>query len=442
MMDWRWSRCNGGTLAGAAPELAAIAALPLLVACASDWGSDDTGNSSFAVSTERDQGPDEMMIHGRRFIRNDLVSAAQSLEMRDPENHRPVPGPDERRALKQTGKPLNAPDERDVRRLAIQLMAHTHNEYGYYVQAEPDLEMARRILGADPGEVVDHAPAEPSEAPRGGRAIINTDDRVATTCPGCTPSSWVGFLEAGASGVLVGWTTIYTVAHMQYDNVPATSDGDGVGWICRNNTPDTNTAAPNTNPCDGPGDPGDSRWRFFNGLVTCGQSATVNNTWVTQSLLSNIWTRTRHDYAVVELSCNPGLGHMGSIILSGGGPLDTFVGAAGGYPGQFPCPPGSGGTPTDCPGGALQYGGGGPPWTSAVMYWTPQTFYFGGTQEAAHTWRVFADNTGGMSGGPLMQSNNRATGIASHHQTGSNPVNMYNRLTGTVWNFIVANSSL
>jgi hypothetical protein len=323
-------------------------------------------------------------------------------------------------------------------------MAHRQDEFGYYVQAEPDLEAAWRVLNWDPEDTADRAAVEPEEAPQAGRAILGTDDRNATTCPGCTPSSWVGLSQAGGSGTLIGWTTIYTAAHMLYDNSPVAVDNTGVGWLCANATPDTNVggAPPNDNPCDGIGDPGDPRWRFFNGLVTCPQAAQVNNAWLAGNLNSNQWTRARHDYGVVELNCSPGLGHMGSIILSGGGPLDTFTGVVGGYPGRFPCPAGSRGTAADCPAGAFQWVGMAAPWTSATLYWTPQSFFFGGTEQASHTWIVYADTTTGMSGGPLRHGANRIVGVEANSTGGASPQNRFNRLTSTVWTFIQANSSL
>lgn len=406
-----------------------------LAACASVDDTDEIAGLSLPLANRDQVGPDEVTLHGRRFLRNDLVSEAQWLEMQDPENLRPVEEPaDELLVVDRT--------DEDVRRLAIQLMAHVQNEYGYYVQAEPDLETARKILDWDENDTADRASVEPATTPRVGRSIINTDDRSPTTCPGCTPHSWLGFSQIGGSGALIGWTTLYTAAHNIYDNQPVAVDGDGKGFFCSDQSTDTTTAPPNTNPCDGPGEPGDPRWSFFNGLVTCAFTASVSNAWTTLTS-TDWWTIARHDYAVVEFNCNPGLGHMGSTIQSGG-ILDTFQGKAGGYPARFPCPAGSRGSAADCPAGTFLFGGGAsPPWTATTAYWSATSFYFVGDSESAHTWRFDGDTTMGMSGGPVMNANNKLTGVNSNSQSSPLPVkNRFNRLTSTVWNFIVANSSL
>lgn len=402
-------------------------------------------------------GPEEIVLKGRRYIRHDLVSTEQWQIMSDPQNLVDVQGADadtSPTSQEATGEKTRDADK--IRKLAIQLMDHAHNELDYYVEAEPNLELAERILYPGPNDASVDRPASdesagehlkelfPDAPSLQDKGIIGSDNRAVETCPGCAPGSYVGFYEAGGGGTVIAPQVVYTAAHVLYDN--STTPSAATGWKCADGSADTTLASPYTTPCNGPGE-ARAKWRFVTGLQTCGRTSHVTNIWISGTsggvpLSSNGWLLAKEDYAVVDLACSPNVGYMGLIIQSYG-ITELFKAYTAGYPYLYPCPAGSTGEFSDCPSGTLQYTPGFRPYVSAVLYWTPLTNYFPGDQQSSRTWRGYMDIAEGQSGGPITDGAARILGVASNVDSfGGGNVNRFNRLDATVYNWMVAVSGL
>lgn len=109
-------------------------------------------------------GPEELTVGGRRYVRPSALSE------------------EDRRAL--TAPALWEPPE-TVDKLAQLLRAYIlHNEYGEYVDAQPNYDAARRSLGIDP----------PLTASRGGNEPLTSHGHV-TRRPACCFHGWRSALD-------------------------------------------------------------------------------------------------------------------------------------------------------------------------------------------------------------------------------------------------------
>jgi V8-like Glu-specific endopeptidase len=314
------------------------------------------------------------------------------------------------------------------------------------VEAAPNYELARRVLNEAATGIVESFASPSGPIPREGRAIIGSDDRYIDGNPTAVYGSTVAMSESGGSGALIGPRSLYTAAHTVYNTFTN-------GWICKNNS--TSNSA---NPCDGPGEPGDGRWRFPGGLISCGAQTWITNGFVnlgTPSTDAQWWTLARWDYAIVDFTgCSPGnsFSWLGVANLSNSDMSGKSVWTAG-YPTRYWCPSGAVGTASDCP--TVSATGQGAiyltpdettrPYTGGTLFWQGPGSAQQGDSSSSDTWKGIVDIVPGMSGGPLVlwwapTSSWTTVGVASNTTGGANPVNRYNRMTTEVWNFFDGNN--
>jgi hypothetical protein len=143
--------------------------LATLVACSGHEG----GTIEVADAPSRATAAAVVQIKGREYLRADLFTA------------------DELKRMANEGRADLPPSSPEV--LAAQLRAHVLKHGVYYIEREPDLELARRIIR---GEARDTTPG----VPESGRTIINGDDRALSAGTGY-PNSTFGFSEIACSAL-------------------------------------------------------------------------------------------------------------------------------------------------------------------------------------------------------------------------------------------------
>lgn len=372
--------------------------------------------------------PETVELRGRTLMRRDLWS--------DDEYQRII---FEGRA----NQPSTSPEV-----LAAQMRGHTIANGVYYIELQPDVELARQILADPLYDMGTH-----SQAPREERNVIGTDTRAPATPNNTYPNTTIGFLETGCTGTRIGARTVYTAAHCVYSTITTN------GWYCRNGfAASTCTDWP--------------RWRFgvedgagFSNWTANGchwqtiPTAFVNLTDPGGSGGETWWDFARWDYAVVDLrQCSAGnTGWLGTLIVDDATLTDsTFF--VRGYPMRATCPtgakgdlgspPGSGGTLSDCPGtgsypgSTYRYNGDTTkPYTGAEIWSSNDSNVAPGTQHATASISSTIDITQGNSGSGLYfllgTIDRRVVGVASN---ASSSVSRFNRFTVGVYNFMVAYS--
>lgn len=116
-------------------------------------------------------------------------------------------------------------DSTDPNILAAQLRAHTVTQGHYYIELEPNLELAQKILN-------DPLPGPTQEgAPREERTVIGSDTRTHWSLPNQAPAIFMGFNNSGGSGGKVASHAMYTAAHVVYETFLSPD-----GWYCANGT--------------------------------------------------------------------------------------------------------------------------------------------------------------------------------------------------------------
>lgn len=344
----------------------------------------------------------------------------------------------------------------DPESLAQLMREHVQTPTGYYIEAEPNFELASKLLASEQ----ETAPNTRGFDGREGRAIIGGDgrDNISNTAG---VGRMIAASENGGSGAMYAQTRLYTAAHVVYNNAPSGYSVGGtvpVGWICRNGTVDT---TPGANPCDGAGEPGDPRWRFqgltsptniftSNGMVNCGWNIVASNGHINMPATeTSAWVWARHDYARVDFSCSVG-DHTGWFGTAGfaNASLPSSGVRAMGYPGRAWCPAGAKGTSTDCVTNTMTGQGiaqrDAAPTTWANLWRSPGSSVTAGSSEADHTLRFWQDWTAGQSGGPLGHyfinelgwEGWHIIGVVSNSASGASPVNRANRRTDTVRAFL------
>jgi hypothetical protein len=330
-------------------------------------------------------------------------------------------------------------------KLAAQLRGHMLNGGVYYIEEEPNLEMARRILS---GEVPEPTPeGQPLE----GRRVVGSDGRVHTSLANnADPNSWIGFSEIGCTANMIGYKTATTAAHCVYETQdPVFTEG----WYCDNGNV-VGTAACANHPYprwrfgveDGNGF---SAWISFPCVTITVQTAyisSINNTNFTTGGQS-AYDMVRWDYAVLDLSQCPtaGMGHYGTAIFNDTQIADA-TGQAFGYPQRATCPDNAAGT-IDCPGTGASPGSTyrynsdtSKPYSGAEIWGMSSTDIVKGAFDPNQVIESSLDTTPGQSGSAMyVFAPDRR--IIGHSLTGSiGNVNVWHRFDTETYNWVDANS--
>lgn len=395
------------SIVGASSTRTAFCLATLLLAPAACGGNDSSsaGDGQSEVAAER------IAINGRTFLRRDLWTDAEIAQ------------------LLEAGRPDQPGTTPEV--LAAQLRAHTVRGGVYYIELEPNLALAEKILS---GVIPDGTPGQP---PREARGVFGNDDRTRINPATSYPASTMGFNESRGTGNRIGRGTIYTAAHVVYNR---TDPAQPAGWYCFNGT--TNT----TGNCALP------RWRFGVSDTTGATAWTtyacyaevVPTAWLGITASTNSYDATRWDYAVVDMtSCNlANSGWIGTWILNDATIATTTVQNYG-YAERVPCPSGSTGSATDCASGTFQLTGGQEPFTGARLWKFTNGRVTAGAQDSAFTIQSTSiDETHGDSGSAVIFGLNsptdyRAIGIDN---VVTAKVNIGQRWTSETFNFFSAYS--
>lgn len=411
----------------------AVAAIHL-VACG---GTSELVSPPEAAATEI---PGTLEVKGRLFLREDRWAQSE-LER-----------------IAYEGRPELPSTSREV--LAAQLRAHVVNKNGHFIEVEPNLDLADRVLS---GRVAGQRrePTLPRE-PRTVVGALGSDGRSHATGSNTQyPNTTFAFEEIGCSGIKIGTRTLYTAAHCFY-RLPTSTKPKG--WYCRNGTVQSNP-----NNCT----VGRPRWRFgvedaggySNWLDNCftvaittaflGLSAPVS--------ISDYWLKTRWDYAAVDLdaSCaTESTGALGAWTI-GDSELNVILRAFG-YPARANCPVGAQGTVgtraasgavqgSDCPGtgnwpgSTWRLSGGSssgavPPWSGSELWGMNISGSAPGDQQGAYTIKLFHDVTQGQSGGPVYYKDDTGRWVVGVISSSATNYNMAQRFTPETWEWFEENT--
>jgi len=392
-------------------RVAVVAALAMpAVGCG---GSDHADGRAVPGSEYAARADQAVEINGRRYLRRELWTN-EELE----------------RILRE-GRADG--DSSDPAVLAAQLRSHRSDSDGnYYIELEPNLELAKAILRGD------GLRETPAGVPREARTIIGSDNRTLVGSPMSYPYTTIAFNESRGSGVRIGRSTLYTAAHVVYDTQSTNA------WYCADGSTTAN--------CNRP------RWRFgvngtsafagwtgYNCDVINIPTAFVNLTGTSDETAWSHW-----DFAIVDLAgCSAGnTGWLGTWILNDQGLLDATAYSVG-YPARATCPTGANGDTgynsngnvagTDCPGtgswpgSTYQLNNTSAPYAGAKVWSASTTDVYAGS---AYTIRSSVDITHGNSGGPLYYffaaNDRRVIGVSS---LAPKTYNVWNRWTAEVYNW-------
>lgn len=373
-------------------------------------------------------GADAMILYeGRSWVRADVLSD------------------EERKSIIDAGRPSKNPS---LEELAAMYRGQLLLKGVHYIEAEPNLEMARKIQQG-------FGPETPSQIPREDRRIHGSDTRALITNLSSFPASTIAFGEQGCTGTKIGATTMLTAAHCMFDTV--TTDT----WVCGSGSVAAGT-------CTAP------RWRWgVNGSSGNGSfsvsgcpgvvipTAFINITNTTTD--EDKWAFAELDFAAVNFSgCTvPNVGWMGTIVAN-----DSMLAGATaslwGYPARATCPSGASGAignrsatntviNTDCPGvgnwpgSTLQYTGTTAPLAGGRMWGSTsvgQPIKKGLLHPNGIIWSTI-DVTKGMSGSALFWRINangtdpRVIGVVSNSEPA---FERHNRWTAGTFNFVANNT--
>lgn len=379
---------------------------------------DDVGTTGAAMTDDVEVA--EIVVRNRVFLRRDLWSS-EDIER-----------------IGYEGRPNQKSDSAEV--LAAQLRGHMLRNGIYYIELEPNLDLAERILRGEGSE------GTPSQPPREGRRVIGSDSRAVAGNAMAYPGTTFGFQEIRCTGTKIGRRTMYTAAHCVYETFSSPN-----GWYCDDESVGSCTNRP--------------RWRFgVNGMTgftnwtpyNC-HGVTIPTAFVNLTSSSTIWEIARFDFAAVDMTgCGTdNTGWLGTI------PADdaTLLGIIGynwGYPARATCPAGALGQPgfttngtnvlgTDCPGtgnwpgSTWQLNGTAAPYSGARLWVSNNSNVSKGDVWGDDTIKSTVDITNGHSGGSLYYivsgSDRRVVGCASTHGP---TFNTFNRWTTGVHNFVAA----
>jgi len=325
--------------------------------------------------------------------------------------------------------------------LAAQLRAHVMVNGHYYIELEPDIELATKIL-TEPSP-----PPTDGQAPREERTILGTDNRTHWTgALSDWPGRGVGFNNTGGTGVKVAAHSMLTAAHVVYDTMDLPN-----GWYCGDGTVGNNCS---TSPS----------WRFGVAGTNGFTPWTANycwSVWVTSGFMyanssSSFWEVSRWDYAVIDTSaCSDGnTGWYGTAIKTDQqlGNLNVYV---LGYPDRATCPAnsyggdGSASAGTDCPGTGpwpestwrLTGAPGSVNYTGAQLWQGSDSSVTVGDVYPDQTLKSNVDITYGDSGAALdwqpIGGGHYVIGVSSQMEPS---YNVFNRFTNEVYGFLQAHT--
>lgn len=399
-------------------SLAAVFGAVVLTGCASTAAK--SGDADGAG--QRGSAPAELVIDGARYVRRSALSEAEVAKLKDPQ-------------LWQEPQTLD--------KLAQLLRSYLwHAEYGEYIEAEPNYELAMVSLGQiavperggdgplPPGaQVVDKSITSDGD----GRNPISSGEI------NLWPNNAYALVESGGTGTMVGWR-VYTAGHVLWNN--ATS-GITQGWRCRDGS-----ASNAASPCANPGHP---RFRFSGRAIPlsnpqfatawalCGWKR-VPSGWVNMPANTGNTALARWDYALQNLDgCIPAGADSVGWWVAPQATLRVTELWHGGYPQLQPCPALSFGGTADCPAGTPRLAGApGSAYAAGTLFWSaggssdPNLIATGGYLQSSKM-----DVTPGDSGGAIIGWNNGwfAVATASNTAPGGSNTN-YNWMTAEVQAFL------
>jgi V8-like Glu-specific endopeptidase len=373
-----------------------------------------TGQSSVTA-------PATIEINGRGYIRRDLWSDADLQRMNDEGRW---------------DRPSTDPAV-----YAAQLRAHMMYQGGYYIEAEPNIEAAKRILSRA------EAPTTPPNRGIEGRTVVGSDNRVHTAANTSFPQSAVAFNNSRGSGLRVSRHAIYTAAHVVYDTygsdtAPVTPAN---GFFCANGSTSASApCAPYPSWILGlEGTSGYSGW-----ITPSCYYMTVNGAYVslTSSGGTDLWTSARWDYASVALNDSCYLGGTSWFGTNVNLALTQGPWSSLGYAEWAPCANNqTGASQADCTGGSWQLSPGptssGPFNSARLWLQSGGISVVPGNVEPSNTFTTQGDVTHGNSGGPLYNGPGFALGTCSRQSTSkTNPpnqaqeFNVYHKWTWETYN--------
>lgn len=376
--------------------------------------------------------PATVALHGRMFMRRDLWSETEFRQvLQDARPDRPF-----------------SPDA-----LAAQLRAFTLHQGVFYIEQEPNLALAKRILEGAPTH---EAQAERAAAEGGGATadaipiatVIGTDNRAIVDAH-TSPYSAVAFNNSRGSGFRISPHALLTAAHVVYDT-------DTNQFICAN---ESKSSSCGTNPGYPKwifglnGTSGTSPWLGSNCYDVTIPAAYAAFSATDDGSSSAIWTVGRWDYAAFGLgsqSCTNTGNTSATFAVSQDVPITAYSSA--GYAEWAKCLNDElGGSQATCTGGSWQLNGapGQAPYNSAHL-WVEHNVpnVVPGTPLPAFTVQTKGDITHGDSGGPLYfinSSTGKATVIGTCTRNmnsgfGGQDLNIYSRWTAVTDLFFTDNT--
>ncbi|HWA71979.1 MAG TPA: hypothetical protein VG937_06595 [Polyangiaceae bacterium] len=408
-------------LVGVSSSIVAVLAVGGIPGCGNVSGGD---SEPTAADSETVAAAEVINSSGRAFVRADLFDSAERARILE-------------EAADDT-QPLTA------EKLAAQLRGQMLANDTWYIEKEPPLELARKILAGDAIQ------STPESTPQEGRRIIGADNRTHTTVAyNLAPSTYLGFSQIGCTANLIGTRSAVTAAHCVFE----TRDPLTEGFYCDNGTVGStaSTVGPNATVCGS--NRVYARWRFgvedtygYTGWMGASGCAkiTIPSSYISAvHNSSSIYDLSRWDYAAVDLSaCSfSTLGHYGTSILTDQQILDATV-RDDGYPARATCPNNTVGNATDCPAsGAFRYSGSSAPFTGAEIWTASSSNVQKGSTNPTHTIEGDVDTSPGDSGSALYTGgsgvNRQLIGTLTGHTSTTNVWHRWNTETS---NFIDANS--
>lgn len=325
-----------------------------------------------------------------------------------------------------------------VAQIAARLRTHVLVGGVYYIEAEPNLEMAEAVSRGE-------SRSTPPGIPREPRTVLVVDGRVHSTSPQTYPHRTIAFQNTGCTATKVGRWTMITAAHCIYSNNVdqfKCVSGTASGGVCASGWPEWRFGT----------EDGTGFGNFFGS--TCGwQGVTSEYVALDGSLdtAAKQWTSARYDFGFIDLTgCTEyTTGWLGTSIASDS-ELLNMEGHMHGYPRYAPCPDGVGvGNSLDCGPGTTNYrynGDTSNPYSGAEIWGMSSTNVSAGPAGyAADTIQSDIDLTSGQSGSALWfliaPNDRRAVGVTSiHRQSSISSWNGFSRFTAAKYNWLAANS--
>lgn len=277
-----------------------LASLALGFSACGDKPDGDGAASSLNVAGGRQ--PDRM-IGGKRYV---WVKKAAYVEK--PADHRVE-------ALAESP----APKQMSAQELAEAIRPVALIEDNEYILAEPDIELATRLLAGEQAPSTEgHDPTKSATdgdiEVQTGKYIIGADGRSRVGCARTSfPSSAKGKWSTGCSATMIGPHTAAIAAHCVYNN----------GWIW------SQTFTPAKDAGDMPSCPTTDPFGHFGRVEEGGAGVVITKP---SGFSSNQWN---YDYASIHFSDNPGdtVGWVGTWVIPTSGDYPTTF---QGYPGDKP----------------------------------------------------------------------------------------------------------